>query len=176
MKNRELKKLAKIPKGTEINDEVLYVFKGRTYLDKPKGAYVAEYRQGSEGRVYAITKKDCWVPHILLMVLICYLVYRIETIEPKEYTVSMPNTIRSNQEFVELNVVNEESNDCSLSVQLLLEGTPITDEVTIDVGNSVGYLSVTEVPVGSHMCKMRIVFNRSEPLVEEYDVLLIVEE
>lgn len=134
----------KVAKDEVLLDNVMFRIKGRVFLEKPKGYYIKKYvKEVDTGCVYAIMKKNRYLLHILLVVLLVLVSY-LAYIQPKvKHTVNYPSKVYVHGNVVGLNVENAIVNKYAIKVRLVKDKVALTDWVELDPGESVGNVELT---------------------------------
>lgn len=181
MKNEVLVGTRKVKRDEVINENLIYVLKGRVFLDKPKFTEITKYMVNDEtGEMYAILKKVNWIPHILLMILIMFLSFKIEAQVEQVQLVNYTDVIKAKNGLIGVNVSNPESNMYTANISVKYGEEYLTEVVCLKPGESVGNLELqqeVDLPCGSYMCELMYSATVGQLVMAstKYDVVLVVE-
>lgn len=158
-------------------EEILYKYRGRLYLTKPKGTKLQK-QQFKDGITYCIMRRDSWFLHIL--VLLCIIVFSVILfkVEKEIHTASFNGVIYADNEVIHFNIRNVNDNKEKISVSLIYKNEVIINETLLNPNEEVGNMVSTKVArmkEGSYMCTLRYeVLTDLYVKQQDYDVLLVV--
>lgn len=159
--------------------ERIYMWKGRQYLEQPKGTIVRGYVDSGNGTIYVRLKRDSWFLHVVVLLVIMCLIVRIAVQEEAgEHTVQLNSKMYAENGVVQLNLLNPQENNKNISVSVTYKSDEIVGVVTLEPGEEIGNIYseyVSNLPAGSYMCTYNYLIN-DVPWrgTDKYDVLLIV--
>lgn len=181
MRNEILVGTRKCKKDDVVNEELIYVWRGRIHLEKPRFTEVTSYYINDEtGEVFAILKKVNWIPHILLMIGIMFLGFKIEAQVEQIQVVKYDNVINVRNDLISVNISNPESNTFDASFYIEYGGKNITEIITLKPGEDIGNVTLVQdstLNPGSYMCNLVYSAKLGQLVMAEtiYDVVLVVD-
>lgn len=159
--------------------EHIYMWKGKQYLEQPKGTIIQGYVDSGNGTVYVRLRRDSWFLHVVLFLVIAGLIVCIVMQEEAgEHIVQLNSKLYAENGVVQLNLSNPQENNKNISVSVTYKSDEVVEVVTLEPGEEIGNIYsdyVSKLQAGSYMCTYNYLIN-DVPWrgTDKYDVLLIV--
>lgn len=154
-------------------DEI-YLLNGKLYTDKPKYTEIVS-TELKNGILFHTVKKFTYLPHIILLILICIVAGILFSIPSLNHVINYNTTFHCYDDTLELNMFNSDVNSCVVNVCIYNEDGPIIDIVEIKPGCDVGSVKLLrDLEKASNMYMLDYTINAGwRSVTKTFDVLVI---